>query len=204
MLLTRTMTIGSGRPTGPAMPKGRGASLGRVGAPTLAASLQPLLSVYEQFERSGGLEPGSLSAHLSHAGELSHGVRRLSDMADKRHAESVGGSLPQVAPRPAYRRARRCAPGHRGKAFAGAHARQGGDGAGIEHAGAVGAGKAFSGIARSDYSAGLARFGIHGNSAGALGARRYGKIAHQSRAHRAGAHPAGDGSAAVVGLGSGK
>src|SRR5690348_3549304 len=127
MLLTRKMTIGSGRPTGPAMPKGRWAGLGGTRAPALAASLQPLLSLYEQFERSRGFVAGSVLADLSDPGELSHGLRRFSDVADQRHAQSAGGSLPQVAARPHDRRSRGCAAGGGRKAFAGAHAGQSGD-----------------------------------------------------------------------------
>src|SRR6185437_5784878 len=188
MLLTRKMTIGSGRPTGPTMPEGRWAGLGRACAPAHAPSLQPLLSLHQQFDGSRGFDPGSFSADLPHAGELSHRLWRLPNLADQRHAQSAGGSLPQVAPRPNDRRARRRAAG----------------GARIERASAVGIGQTFAGIARGDYSAGLAGFGIHGNSAGAFGAGRYGKIANQPRTHRTGTHSARNGSGAIVGFGRGK
>jgi|SRR5579863_70092 len=201
MLPTRKMTIGSGRPTGPAMPPGRWTGVGGTCAQAFPASLQPMLPVHQQFERSRGPEPRSFPAHLPHAGKLSHGIWRLSNMVDQRDAQSAGRPLSTVAARPDDRFFGRPASSGRGKAFAGAHAGQSGHGARIEPASAVSAIPAFAGIARGDHFARLAGPGIQRDSAGSVRAGRYGKIADQSRAHRTGANSAGHGSEAIVAAG---
>jgi hypothetical protein len=204
MLPTRKMTIGSGRPTGPAMPPGRRTGVGGACAQAFPAGLQSLLPVHQQFERSRGPEPGGLPAHLPHAGELSHGVRRLPNMADQRDPQSASRPLSPVAARPDDRFSGRPASSCRGKAFAGAHAGQSGHGARTQPASAVSAVSAFAGIARGNHFARLAGPGIQRDSTGSVRARGNCKIADQSRAHRTGADIAGHGSEAVVAMGLGK
>ena len=198
MLAARKMTIGSGRPTGPAMPPGRWTGMGRVGSPAHPARLQFVLSLHQQFDGSRRPQPGGLSANLQNACKLSNGLRRLSHVAYQRHPQPSGGSLSPITPRPHDRCARGCPSGRRGKAFAGTHARQGRHGAGIERAGAVRPIASFAGVARSNHLARLAGFGIQRDSAGSFGARRYGKIANQSRARRISAHLTRYGSQALV------
>ena len=204
MLPTRKMTIGSGRPTGPAMPPGRRTGVGGACAQAFPPGLQSLLPIHQQFERSRGPEPGGLPAHLPHAGELPHSLWRLSNMADQRDPQSASRPLSKVAARPDDRFAGRPASSGRGKAFADAHAGQSGHGARIEPAGAVSAVAAFARIARGNHFARLAGPGIQRDSAGSVRAGRHGKIAHQSRAHRTGADIAGHGSETIITMGLGK
>jgi hypothetical protein len=204
MFCARKMTIGSGRPTGPAVPPGRRTGVGGACTPPCAARLQLMLSLHEQFVGSRRPQPGSFPANLQDACELPHGIWRLSHMADQRHAQPAGRSLPAVTARSDDRCTRGCASDGRGKAFASAHAGQGGDGAGIERAGAACAFAFVAGFARSGDSPRFAGFGIQRNSAGTVGARRYGKIADQSWPDRIGAHFGGNGSQAFVRQRAGK
>lgn len=204
MLLARKMTIGSGRPTGPTVPPGRWAGLGGACPAPRSARLQLMLSLHQQFVGGGRPQPGGFSAYLQDARELPHGIWRFSDVADQRHAQSSGGPLPAFTARPDDRCARGRFAGSRGKAFAGAHARQSGHGAGIERPSAIGAFATLAGTARSSHLARLAGLGIRRDSAGSFCARRYGKIANQPWANRISAHFAGHGSRAFIANEAGK
>lgn len=204
MFLVRKMTIGSGRPTGPAVPPGRWAGLGGACPAPRSARLQLMLSLHQQFVGGGRPQPGGFSAYLQDARELPHGIWRFSDMVDQRYAQPVGGSLPAFTARPDDRCARGRFAGGRGKAFAGANAGQSSHGAGIECPSAVSAFTPFAGIAGGGHFARLAGLGIRRDSAGSFCARRYGKIANQSRADRISAHFAGHGSRAFVANEAGK
>ena len=67
MNVARLRAIGARRPTGRTLSQGRWAGLGRTRAAAYAASVQPVLPVHGQFDRSRGPDAGSLSADLSHA-----------------------------------------------------------------------------------------------------------------------------------------
>lgn len=204
MLPARKTTIGTGRPTGPAVPPRRWTGVGGACSPARAARLQHMLSLHQQFIGSRGSEPGSFPAHLPHAGQLPHSIRRLSDLAHQRDTQSVGGPLSPFPARPHDRRDRgRAACGGR-EAFSCAHTRQSCDGAGIEYASTVRAVAPFAGITRSGHFERFAGLGIQRDSTGSFRARRYGKIAYQSWPYRISANLAGHGSQTLVAHEAGK
>ena len=190
----RLRKIGGRRPTGTGMSPGRRTGLGGTRAATYAASFQSVLPVHGKCDRSRGLEPGGFPPHLQDAIELQTGIRSVSDLANQRHSESVGGQLPADAARPAdgFDRRRDAATGR--EAFFSKSARQVGGGYGIERPTATGSGATFARIAGIGDPARSARARVQRDSGRAAGAGRHGKIADQSRTHRVGAYPNGNGS----------
>jgi hypothetical protein len=191
----RLRKIGGRRPTGTRMSPGRRACLGGTRAAAYAASVQSVLQVHRQLNRSRGLEPRGLPPHLQDAIELQTRIWSVSDLAHQRHSEFAGGQLPAHAPRPTDRLDRRRDAAAGRTAFIGESARQVGGGDGIERPTAARFGPSFAGIARVGDLARFARTRVQRDSGGAAGAGRHGKIADQSRAHRAGAHLNGNGCA---------
>lgn len=183
----RTMTIGAGCSTGPAMSPGRRSGLGGACPATRAPRLQYLLPLHGQFGGSRGFEPGSFPAHLSHAGKLQDGLRRLPNMAYKRDTQLAGGPLSAIETRPNDRCARGRFAESGGKTFACANARPSCHGARVEPSSAIGLITIVSRAARGSDSARLAGSGIRRDSGSSLGAGRHGKIQNQSRPHRTGA-----------------
>ena len=151
----RLRKIGARRSTGAAMSPGRRAGLGGTRAAAHEARVQHMLSLHRKRNRRAGFEPGSISAYLSHARELSAGVRSVSHVADQRDAEFAGGSLPTHATRSSDGFDRRCDARTRGKALAGANSRPARGSLRVERAIAARTCPAFARIARGGD---LARF----------------------------------------------
>src|SRR5580704_9185589 len=185
MEVVRLTTIAARRSTGPALPAGRRASVGRAGSAPLAARVQYMLPVYGQLDGSGRPEPGSLPQDLPFAGQLPRAFRRIRNLAHQRDAQSAGGSLPPHASRPHDRFDRGRNAAARGETFERAHAGQDLGSSAAKCPSATRTGTAFAGIARSGNLARFAGFGIQRDSRGSFGAGRHGKIENQSRTDRA-------------------
>jgi hypothetical protein len=178
--------LGAGCPTGPALSPGRWLGLGGTCAPPLAPHFQCVLPLRRQSHRSRGYFPGSFPASIPDSRQLPLGTRRICHVDDQRHKKFADRSLPPNEARPANRLSRRC------------HARCGEQGVGgaaagsasaverIERPSTIGVDTAFTGIARGGCFAGPATTRLCGDPASAGGARRHGKVSHQSRAHRVG------------------
>jgi hypothetical protein len=191
---SRLRTIGGRRPTGATMSPGRRAGLGGTCAPPHPARIQSVLPIHRQCDGSRRPEPGGFSTNLPHARKLPTSVRSFSNLADQRDAEFACGSLPANAPRPADRFDRRCHAAVGRETFFSASARQAGRGWRIEHSTAAWSGAAFARTERVGNFARLARSGVQRNSGSAASAGGHGKIADQSRAHRARENPYGNGA----------
>ena len=193
MEVVRLTTIAARRSTGPALPAGRGAGVGRAGSTSLAARVQYMLPVYRKLDGSGRPEPGGLPKDLPLAGQLSRAFGRICNLAHQRDAQFAGGSLPAHAARPHDRFDRRRNAAARGETFERAHAGQDRCGSAAQCPSAARVGATFAGIARSGNLARFARFGIQRDSRGSFGAGRHGKIENQSRTNRARANSFADG-----------
>jgi len=191
---SRLRTIGGRRPTGAAMSPGRRAGLGGTCAPPHPARVQPLLPIHRQLDRSRRPEPGGFSTHLSHTRELPTCVRSFSDLADQRDAEFACGSLPANATRSADGFNRRCHAAIGRETFFSASARQAGRGWGIERSTAACSCAALARIERVGNIARFAGSGVQRDSNCVASTGGHGKIADQSRAHRVGENPDGNGA----------
>lgn len=193
MEVVRLTTIAARRSTGPALPAGRWASVGRAGAAPLAARVQYMLPIYRQLDGSGRLKPGSFSQDLSLAGQLPRAFGRIRNLAHQRHSQLAGGSLPANATRSldGFDRGRDAAA--RREAVERAHAGQDRRRSAAQRAGAARACEAFAGTPGSCNSSRFAGSGIQRDSRSSLGAGRHGKIKNQPRSNRIGANFGADG-----------
>jgi hypothetical protein len=189
----RLRKIGGRRPTGTGMSPGRRTGLGGTRSAQYAASVQSLLQVHGQFNRSRGLEPGSFPPYLPDVVELQTCIWSVSDLAHQRHAEFASGSLPAHAPRPADGFAGGLDAATGRTAFLGEGARQVGGGYGVERSTATRFSASFTRTPRVGDLARFARTRVQRNTGSAASARRHGKIEDQPGTHRTGAHPYGNG-----------
>src|ERR1700675_1563356 len=176
MNAARQRKIGARRPIGAAMSPGRRAGLGGTRASAYEARVWSVLPVHRQLRGSRGPDPGSFSAHLSHAAELPGRIRRFSDVAYQRDAQSAGGQLPAHAAGPHDGFNRRRDAETRGEAFGSAHAGPVGASSRTERATTAWIGAAFAGMARGGYFSRFAAVGIQRDSNGAASAVGNGKI----------------------------